>query len=469
MIATADSKPAVWIVDDDRSVRLVLGAALREAGFVPREFGDAEAALAALGEDTPAVLYTDVRMPGISGLKLLERIALSEPRFPVIVMSAFTDIASTAAAYRHGAFDFLPKPFDLDQAVAAAERAITHARPLPAPVAESAGSDAELVGRSPAMRELFRAIGRVAASGLSVLITGETGTGKELVARALHRESPRASRPFIALNTAAIPAELLESELFGHEIGAFTGAARRHAGRFEQAAGGTLFLDEIGDMPLTLQTRLLRVLAAGEFYRVGGRELIRADVRVIAATHQDLDAKVTRGEFRADLLHRLDVVRVHLPPLRERREDIPLMAEQFLARAAAAAGAPPKRFSPAALGALRDYAWPGNVRQLENLCQRLAVLAPGREIAVGDLPPAIVEGAASEPVADWTVGLRVWAERALASGETGIHATAHAEFERVLLETALAAQRGHRQNAAKALGLGRNTITRKLGSSRKKR
>jgi two-component system nitrogen regulation response regulator GlnG len=408
-------------------------------------------------------------MPGISGLKLLERIALHEPRFPVIVMSAFTDIASTAAAYRHGAFDYLPKPFDLDQAVAAATRALSHARPAAAPVAEQAVADQELVGQSPAMRELFRAIGRVAASGLSVLITGETGTGKELVARALHRESPRSTRPFVALNTAAIPAELLESELFGHEIGAFTGAARRHAGRFEQAAGGTLFLDEIGDMPLPLQTRLLRVLAAGEFYRVGGRELIRADARVIAATHQDLEAKVSRGEFRADLLHRLDVVRLHLPPLRERREDIPLMAEQFLARAAAASGAAAKRFSPAALGALRDYAWPGNVRQLENLALRLAVLAPGREIQVGDLPPAIVEGGAEPPVADWTLGLRAWAEHALARGETGIHATAHAAFERVLLETAVAAQHGHRQNAAKALGLGRNTITRKLGSSRKKR
>ena len=468
MSSGVDPKPSVWIVDDDRSVRLVLGAALREAGFMPREFGDAEAALAALGEETPAVLYTDVRMPGISGLKLLERVALHEPRFPVIVMSAFTDIASTAAAYRHGAFDYLPKPFDLDQAVAAATRALAHARPAAAPLAEHAVGDAELVGRSPSMRELFRAIGRVAASGLGVLITGETGTGKELVARALHRESPRASRPFVALNTAAIPAELLESELFGHEVGAFTGAARRHAGRFEQAAGGTLFLDEIGDMPLPLQTRLLRVLAAGEFYRVGGRELIRADARVIAATHQDLEAKVTRGEFRADLLHRLDVVRLHLPPLRERREDIPLMAEQFLARAGASAGAPGKRFSPAALGALRDYAWPGNVRQLENLCQRLAVLAPGREIAVGDLPPAIVDAGAVEPAVDWTIGLRAWAERALASGETGIHATANAAFERVLLETALAAEHGHRQNAAKVLGLGRNTITRKLGSSRRK-
>jgi two-component system nitrogen regulation response regulator GlnG len=467
--AVEASSHAAWIVDDDRSVRLVLGAALREAGFAPREFGDAEAAIAALADEHPAVLFTDVRMPGISGLKLLERLALHEPRFPVIVMSAFTDIASTAAAYRLGAFDYLPKPFDLDQAVAAAERALVHARPAPAVAAPGWTAEAELIGTSPAMRELFRAIGRVAASGLGVLITGETGTGKELVARALHRESARASRPFVALNTAAIPAELLESELFGHEIGAFTGAARRHAGRFEQAAGGTLFLDEIGDMPLPLQTRLLRVLAAGEFYRVGGRELLRADARVIAATHQDLDAKVVRGDFRADLLHRLDVVRLHLPPLRGRREDIPLMAEQFLARASTAAGSAGKRFSPAALGALRDYGWPGNVRQLENLCQRLAVLSPGREIGVGDLPPAITDAEPPSSAIEWGNGLRTWAERALARGETGIHATAHAEFERVLLDTALTAQHGHRQNAAKALGLGRNTLTRKLGSSRKRR
>jgi two-component system, NtrC family, nitrogen regulation response regulator GlnG len=465
------AKADIWIVDDDRGVRLVLAAALREAGYAPREFGDAESALAALADATPALLYTDVRMPGISGLKLLERVALHEPHLPVIVMSAFTDIASTAAAYRHGAFDYLPKPFDLDQAVAAAGRALTHARAA-APASNDVAAPAaepELIGQSPAMRELFRAIGRVAASGLGVLITGETGTGKELVARALHRESRRASAPFVALNTAAIPAELLESELFGHEIGAFTGAARRHAGRFEQAAGGTLFLDEIGDMPLTLQTRLLRVLAAGEFYRVGGRELLRADTRVVAATHQDLEAKVSRGEFRADLLHRLDVVRLHLPPLRERRADIPLLAEQFLVRAAAAAGVAAKRFSPAALGALRDYAWPGNVRQLENLCQRLAALAPGREIGVGDLPPSIVDAGARDAEIDWTLGLRAWAEHALANGETGIHATALAAFERVLLDAALTAQRGHRQNAAKVLGLGRNTITRKLGSSRKKR
>ena len=384
-------------------------------------------------------------------------------------MSAFTDVASTAAAYRLGAFDYLPKPFDLDEAVAAARRALSQPRSVPSAASAPQHYDAELIGHSAGMRELFRALGRVAASGLGALITGETGTGKELVARALHRESPRASQAFIALNTAAIPAELLESELFGHEVGAFTGAARRHAGRFEQAAGGTLFLDEIGDMPLALQTRLLRVLAAGEFYRVGGRELIRASARVIAATHQDLDAKVARGEFRADLLHRLDVVRLHVPALRERRDDIPALAEHFLAHAVAAAGIAAKRFSPAALGALRDYAWPGNVRQLENLCRRLALLSSGREIGVADLPPGIVESAPLRDAAGWSGALRLWAEQSLAAGAENIHTEAQAELERVLLDAALAAHGGHRQHAAKSLGLSRNTMTRKLGSSRKKR
>lgn len=466
---SADTPKTIWIVDDDRAVRFVLAAALREVGYLPREFGDAEQAIAAIAESAPDLLFTDVRMPGISGLKLLERVAAHEPHFPVIVMSAFTDVASTASAYRLGAFDYLPKPFDLDEAVAAARRALSQPRSAPSAASTPQHADAELIGHSVGMRELFRALGRVAASGLGALITGETGTGKELVARALHRESARASQAFIALNTAAIPAELLESELFGHEVGAFTGAARRHAGRFEQAAGGTLFLDEIGDMPLALQTRLLRVLAAGEFYRVGGRELIRASARVIAATHQDLDAKVVRGEFRADLLHRLDVVRLHVPALRERRDDVPALAEHFLAHAVAAAGIAAKRFSPAALGALRDYAWPGNVRQLENLCRRLALLLSGREIGVADLPPGIVESAPPRDAAGWSGALRLWAEQSLAAGVENIHTEAQAELERVLLDAALAAHGGHRQHAARSLGLSRNTMTRKLGSSRKKR
>lgn len=459
----------VWIVDDDRSVRLVLAAAMRDAGLQPREFVDAETAIEALASDPPDVLFTDVRMSGASGLELLERLSGEGAQVPIIVMSAYTDVATTAAAYRHGAFDYLPKPFDLDAAVEMAERAIAQSAPSQAEPKKPVGAtEPELLGSAPAMRELFRAIGRVAASGLNALITGETGTGKELVARALHRESARADAIFIALNTAAIPSELLESELFGHEAGAFTGAARRHAGRFEQADGGTLFLDEIGDMPLALQTRLLRVLASGDFYRVGGRELLSTDVRVIAATHQDLDAKVASGEFRADLLHRLDVLRLKLPPLRDRREDIPRLAEHFLAQASAEVGLEPKHFAPDALSALRELPWPGNVRQLENTCRRLAVLASGRQIHAGDLPVELRSTIAPTRPA-WSIALADWAEQELRGDGDALHARALTEFDRVLLEAALTVHEGHRQNAAKALGLGRNTLTRKLGSSRKRK
>jgi two-component system nitrogen regulation response regulator GlnG len=455
----------VWLVDDDRGVRLVLGTALRNAGFALTEFDDAEAAQRALQRREPALLITDVRLPQADGLQLLSAAKALHPDLPVIVMSAWTDVGSTAAAFRAGAFDYLPKPFDLEQAVASAQRALE-----PGPIAATAGSAARdepaLLGGSAPMREVFRLIGRVAPSDLNVLVTGETGTGKELVARALHRESTRSARPFVALNTAAIPAELLESELFGHEAGAFTGAQRRTLGRFEQAQGGTLFLDEIGDMPLALQTRLLRVLAGGEFYRVGGRELIRSDVRVIAATHQDLDAKVARGEFRADLKHRLDVVRIHLPALRERREDIAPLAKYFLEGAAREFNLPPKQFAPAALNALGKREFPGNVRELENLCRRLAVIAPGAQIRREDLD---VKAAGESAGSDWEAALRDWAQQQLAQGRSGLHAHAREKFERTLFDAALAEHGGHRQRAAKALGLGRNTLTRKLGSSRARR
>jgi len=480
-MSAASGNRRVWVVDDDRSVRFVLATALRDAGYEVDGFENAASALDALQvRGVPDLLFTDVRMPGEDGLRLLERLKAAHPHLPVVVMSAYTDVASTAGAFRGGAHEFLSKPFDLDDAVALAARAL----PAPAssapgaspPQAEpdAAGSTAtahELIGDTPAMRALFRAIGRLAQVPLSVLVTGETGTGKELVAGALHRESPRASGPFVALNTAAIPAELLESELFGHEAGAFTGANRRHVGRFEQAHGGTLFLDEIGDMPASLQTRLLRVLAEGEFFRVGGRELIRVDVRVIAATHQDLEARVAEGRFRADLLHRLDVVRLRIPPLRERRADIPLLAATFLHRAAHKLGAGAKNFDPAALAALQAMDWPGNVRELQNLCWSLAALAPGENITAGDLGMLQAPAAASAatPPVEWDRQLGQWALQSLQAGARDLHAQARMRFEQALLNAALQHTGGRRVEAAALLGVGRNTVTRKLGPGRKRR
>jgi two-component system nitrogen regulation response regulator GlnG len=472
------AEPArIWVVDDDHGVRFVLATALREAGYAVEGFDSAQAALAALDSThAPDLIFTDVRMPGDDGLVLLERLKSQFPDLPVIVMSAYTDLASTAGAFRGGAHEFLSKPFDLDHAAALAARALPESRASNAPVESRsappshAQHDApQLLGDSPRMQALFRAMGRIAAAPLNVLITGETGTGKELVARALHRESPRARKPFIALNTAAIPAELLESELFGHEAGAFTGAAKRHVGRFEQADGGTLFLDEIGDMPPALQTRLLRVLAEGEFFRVGGRELIRVDVRVVAATHQPLETLVADGRFRADLLHRLDVVRLRLPPLRERRDDIPLLAQRFLAAAAEKLHAPAKRLSPAALERLQVHDWPGNVRELENLCWRLAALAPGATLGVHDLDDAAGPLASTGEGDAWEAALADWTRARLREDAADLHADARSRLDRVLLETALAHSDGHRGAAAEKLGVGRNTLTRKLGPGRKRR
>ncbi|KWV13837.1 nitrogen regulation protein NR(I) [Xanthomonas translucens] len=477
MTESLEGSQRIWVVDDDRSVRFVLSTALRDAGYRVDGFDSAAAALQALQalaqRPLPDLLFTDVRMPGDDGLVLLDKLKAAHPQLPVIVMSAYTDVASTAGAFRGGAHEFLSKPFDLDDAVALAVRALPEAGGVvEAALPVSSQGSAELIGDTPAMRALFRAIGRLAQAPLSVLINGETGTGKELVAHALHTESPRARKPFVALNTAAIPAELLESELFGHEAGAFTGAQRRHIGRFEQADGGTLFLDEIGDMPLPLQTRLLRVLAENEFFRVGGRELIRVDVRVIAATHQDLEALVEQGRFRADLLHRLDVVRLQLPPLRERRADVPQLAENFLAMAARKLDTPPKRLSSAALDALRGYAWPGNVRELENVCWRLAALAPAEVIDAHDVDGALLRGSRRERSGDggeWDAQLSAWAQQRLTDGAEGLHAEARDRFDKALLEVALRFTQGRRAEAAARLGVGRNTVTRKLGPGRRRR
>ncbi|HEY0767537.1 MAG TPA: nitrogen regulation protein NR(I) [Steroidobacteraceae bacterium] len=452
----------VWLVDDDASIRWVLERALRNDGMAPRAFEAAEPALDALRRESPDVLITDIRMPGASGLELLRRIREARPALPVIVMTAHSDLGNAVSAYEGGAFEYLPKPFDIDQAVALVRRAAGGSR-HGGSEAGSAPRIPELLGQAPAMQQVFRAIGRLARSSVTVLITGESGTGKELVARALHEHSPRAAGPFLALNTAAIPADLLESELFGHERGAFTGADAQRRGRFEQADGGTLFLDEIGDMSMPLQTRLLRVLAEGEFYRVGGQMPIRVDVRVIAATHQNLQERAARGLFREDLYHRLNVIRIELPPLRARAEDIPDLLRYYLVVTAHELGVEPKGLAAEALARLAAYDWPGNVRELVNLCRRLSALAPGSEVHLADLPPELAASSTQATAeADWATALGRWAERQALAGQAPLLYTAQPQFERVLIRAALKRTQGHRQDAARLLGWGRNTLTRKL-------
>jgi len=498
----------VWLVDDDASIRWVLERALRNGGMLPKSFDAAEGALAALrSEAAPDVLITDIRMPGQSGLELVKRIRGSRPQLPVIVMTAHADLDSAVSAYESGAFEYLPKPFDIDQAVDLVRRAAT----TTARAANDAAvppSIPELLGRAPAMQQVFRAIGRLSRSSVTVLITGESGTGKELVARALHEHSPRSGKPFIALNTSAIPAELLESELFGHEKGAFTGADALRRGRFEQADGGTLFLDEIGDMPFDLQTRLLRVLSDGSFYRVGGHSAVKSNVRVIAATHQDLEQRVKEGSFREDLFHRLNVIRLRLPRLTDRREDIPMLTRHFLQQSARQLGVEPKRISDAAVARLGQFHFPGNVRQLENICHWLTVMAPAQVIELKDLPPEVLGSApapaavasaamqvsattepavvadpqavAGDPApamqtpvsavtADLTGAGEVWehalereAHDLLAAGREDVWDVLTRRFETSLIQAALGCTRGRRIEAAQKLGIGRNTITRKI-------
>lgn len=486
----------IWIVDDDQSIRFVLEKALLREQLPSRSFTNARDVIAALAEDKPPqVLVSDIRMPGGSGLDLLDKVKAKFPGLPVIIMTAYSDLDSAVSAFQGGAFEYLPKPFDLSKAVELIRRAVEESQREE--VADEALTEApEMLGQAPAMQDVFRAIGRLSQSNVTVMITGESGSGKELVARALHKHSPRANGPFVAINTAAIPKDLLESELFGHERGAFTGAQTMRRGRFEQADGGTLFLDEIGDMPFDLQTRLLRVLSDGHFYRVGGHSAVKTNVRVIAATHQNLEQRVKEGAFREDLFHRLNVIRLRLPALRERREDIPMLTRHFLQQSARQLGVEPKRISDAALAWLGQFAFPGNVRQLENMCHWLTVMAPAQVIEPKDLPPevavtqapsaptvlagsiveapALVQGQADKavlqklpdaptvPERGWEQALEAEASALLATERTDVWDTLSARFESRLIQAALAATRGRRIDAAQKLGIGRNTITRKI-------
>ena len=456
----------IWIVDDDRSIRWVLERALSQAGMQPTVFESGENIMRRLEHEQPDAIISDIRMPGVDGITLLSHIVEAHPDVPVIIMTAHSDLESAVTSYQTGAFEYLPKPFDVDDAVALAKRAVAHShekRAASQPQAEILQRSTEIIGEAPAMQEVFRAIGRLSHSNITVLINGESGTGKELVAQALHNHSPRARYPFIALNMAAIPRDLIESELFGHEKGAFTGATAVRQGRFEQANGGTLFLDEIGDMPGDTQTRLLRVLADGEFYRVGGATPIKVDVRIIAATHQNLEKLVQSGSFREDLFHRLNVIRVHLPKLAERSEDIPRLMQHFLQRAARELSVEPKILRPEAENYLTTLPWPGNVRQLENTCRWLTVMASGREIHIDDLPPELLhQSEALVTGITWQEGLKNWADQELRRGEKAILGSALPEFEKIMIETALKHTGGRRRDASILLGWGRNTLTRKI-------
>jgi two-component system nitrogen regulation response regulator GlnG len=510
----------IWIVDDDRSIRWVLEKALSRENLPCMSFASAREALEELEDSSPQVLVSDIRMPGTSGLELLDQVKQRLPDLPVIIMTAYSDLDSAVSSFQGGAFEYLPKPFDVDRAIELIRRAVEESLRDDEADEPMAVEMSAILGQAPAMQDVFRAIGRLSQSNVTVLITGESGSGKELVARALHRHSPRAQQPFVAINTAAIPRDLLESELFGHERGAFTGAQMQRRGRFEQAEGGTLFLDEIGDMPAELQTRLLRVLSDGHYYRVGGHQPIRANVRVIAATHQNLEERVKQGGFREDLFHRLNVIRLRLPPLRERSEDIPLLARHFLAQSAKSLGVEAKRLTPGALTALQLFPFPGNVRQLENICHYLTVMAPAQTVDVKDLPPEVLEvvppeiqvpapmdprladelagGAtmagmvrslvpearAREPqplpevlapaarsvaaspvmatVSDWRLQLAQLVERELHDSSTDLMDRLTRQFEQTVIEVALRHTRGRRIEAAQKLGIGRNTITRKI-------
>ena len=457
----------VWVIDDDSAIRWVLDRALSQAGIPIKAFNTADQALHHLdGDEAPLAIITDIRMPGTSGLDFVERVQKVHHEIPIVVMTAHSDLQSAVNSFERGAYEYLPKPFDVDEAVAVIRRAIAHRTEKQA-VWDAAGNvqttATEIIGQASAMQEVFRAIGRLSSSNVSVLINGPSGSGKELVARALHRHSPREGHPFVALNVAAIPNELIESELFGHEKGAFTGATAKRMGRFEQAEGGTLFLDEIGDMPASAQTRLLRVLAESEFYRVGGHQSVVANVRIIAATHQNLEHLVTEGKFREDLFHRLNVIRVHVPALAERREDIPLLAEHFLDQAASELGDETKRLDPDAANYLSQLPWPGNVRQLQNTCRWLQVMASSRTILIEDLPAELQRRTDEEQDSNWETDLETWAYQHLESTpNTPLLDVATPIFERIMISAALRKTGGRKRDAAELLGWGRNTLTRKM-------